>query len=106
MRRAITAAIAATLLAGCTLPVQLEVPGTAAPTALDRADNAFARLQRAADTVLPLLPIERQVRARAVMAAIAIALGAARSAKVPDEHEAALATIDEQVAALARILRR
>lgn len=105
MRRAITAAVAAMLLAGCALPLPIGAPAISAPSALDRADAAFDRLQRAADLVLPLLPIERQVRVRAVMAALALALGAARSAEGSEARGAAISRVDRLTVDLRAALR-
>lgn len=74
------------------------------PAAINRLDASFARLQAAAEAVLPLLPEARAVRVRATLAAIAIAIDAARLAATANAQRAAIARADAQVVQLAGAL--
>lgn len=100
MRRASFAALAAAALA---VSACATVP-TPSPAAIDRLEASFDRLQRAAETVLPLLPEARAVRVRATLAAIAIAIDAARVAATANAQRAAIARADAQVDALAHAI--
>ncbi|PCG08679.1 hypothetical protein COA17_11010 [Sphingomonas ginsenosidimutans] len=100
MRRASFAALAAAALA---VSACASIP-TPSPAAIDRLDASFDRLQRASEPVLPLLPEERAVRVRATLAAIAIAIDAARLAATANAQRAAIARADAQVEQLAGAL--
>lgn len=85
---------AAVLLSSC---AALPIP---APAATDRAQTGFDRLSAAAELILPLLPRDREVRARAVLAATAIALAAVQDARSSTDRAAAIAAVDAQLVAL------
>ena len=94
---AIAAAAALAVSACATIPAP-------SPASIDRLDASFARLQSAAEAVLPLLPEARAVRVRATLAAIAIAIDAARLASTANAQRAAIARADAQVGQLAGAL--
>ena len=97
MKAAIVAAIGALALASC---------ASMPPPSIDRLQAGYERLQRAAEPLLPLLPAEREVRARAILAALGMAIDAARAATDAGQRTAAIARADAQLKALDRAMAR
>ncbi len=95
LARAIGAGAAIIGLGGC-----MTIAAAPGVTPLDRADVAFTHLQAVAARALPLLPVAKATRVRAILAVIGFGLDAARAASVPTARMAAIARVEAQLAAL------
>lgn len=99
MRAAIVAAIGALALTGC-------ASMSTASRSIDRLQAGYDRFERAAEPLIPLLPPERQVRARAILAALGMAIDATRTATTAHQRAAAIAQADAQLKALRSAMAR
>ncbi|MEH3098885.1 hypothetical protein [Sphingomonas adhaesiva] len=99
MKAAIVAVAAALSLASC---------ATTSPAAgaVDRLQAGYERVELAAERLIPLLPPERQTRARAYLATLGLAIDAARTASDAYERAAAIARAEAQLKALGSAMAR
>ncbi len=99
MRRVIVAAIGVLALASCATT-------TSQTRTLDRHQAGFERVASTAEPLLALLPPERQVRARATLAALGTAIDCSRTATTAHQRAAAIAQVDAQLKALRSAMAR